>query len=220
VQASAGIIGGYNGATSGAYERGEGWQARADGLGRWPKNAVLSCALACEGDRHSPGCPRRMLDEMSGHQVSGVAVRHRGVSGDSTVSFGARPEGTPDVGHGDSGGASRFFPTFGYFAKASDRSIPGRADIENTHPTHKNPDLMRWLVRLVTPPGGRVLDSFMGSGTTGVACAAVGVDFTGIEADPVNFEIARARILAAHGSPEYAAEANTHAPVGAQLGLL
>ncbi len=66
----------------------------------------------------------------------------------------------------------------------------------------------------------RVLDSFMGSGTTGVACAAEVVDFTGIEADPANFEIARSRILAAHGSPEYAAEANTLAPVGAQLSLV
>jgi len=79
---------------------------------------------------------------------------------------------------------------------------------------------MRWLIRLVTPPGGRLLDCFMGSGTTGVACAAEGVDFVGIEADPANFEIARARILAAHGSPEYAAEANAAAPVGSQLGLL
>lgn len=121
---------------------------------------------------------------------------------------------------GARGGASRFFPTFGYYPKASDRSIPGRSDIENTHPTVKSPALMRWLVRLVTPRGAKLLDCFAGSGTTGVACAAEGVDFTGIEADPINFEIARARILAAHGSPEYAAEANAAAPVGAQLGLL
>jgi hypothetical protein len=189
--------------------------------GRWPKNAVLSCALACEGDRHSPGCPRRTLDEMSGHLAgrgNTAPEAKPGFGSQYTYGDGAGLE--KFYGPSDSGGASRFFPTFGYYPKASDRSIPGRSDIENTHPTHKHPDLMRWLVRLVTPPGGRVLDSFMGSGTTGVACAAEGVDFTGIEADQANFEIARSRILAAHGSPEYAAEANTLAPVGAQLGLL
>jgi DNA modification methylase len=217
VQASAGIIGGYNGATRGAYERGEGWQARPDGHGRWPKNAVLSCALACEGDRHSPGCPRRMLDEMSGHLQSGAGSVTRGDGQAATFGkFGSVEQHL----HGDSGGASRFFPTFGYYPKASDRSIPGRSDIENTHPTHKSPDLMRWLIRLVTPRGARLLDCFMGSGTTGVACAAEGVAFVGIEADPGNFEIARARILAAHGSPEYAAEANAVAPTGSQLSLI
>jgi DNA modification methylase len=203
--------------------RGDVFEPSASG--RWPKNAVLSCALACEGDRHSPGCPRRMLDEMSGHSDNTggrPAIRKATASGHTGDVYGAQsqPYGTPQTCHTDSGGASRFFPTFGYYPKASDRSIPGRSDIENTHPTIKSPALMIWLVRLVTPPGGRVLDTFMGSGTTGVACAAEGVDFTGIEADPGNFEIARARILAAHGSPEYAAEANTTAPVGAQLGLL
>ena len=184
--------------------------------GRWPKNAVLSCALACEGDRHSPGCPRRMLDEMSGHLLSGWRSCRTGI-GDALFNHGA---GTSAFDKDEGGGASRFFPTFGYYPKASDRTIPGRSDITNSHPTIKSPDLMRWLIRLVTPPGGRLLDCFMGSGTTGVACAAEGVDFVGIEADPANFEIARARILAAHGSPEYAAEANAAAPVGSQLGLL
>jgi DNA modification methylase len=195
----------------------------ADGetrLGRWPKNAVLSCALACDGNRHSPGCPRRMLDEMSGHLGSG----HNPRQPKALHTFGQAEDRRADVGanngHDDSGGASRFFPTFGYYPKASDRTIPGRSDITNTHPTIKSPDLMRWLVRLVTPPSGRLLDCFMGSGTTGVACAAEGVAFTGIEADAGNFEIARARVLAAHGSPEYAAEANTTAPTGAQMVLL
>jgi DNA modification methylase len=90
----------------------------------------------------------------------------------------------------------------------------------NKHETHKSPELMRWLVRLITPPGGVVLDQFMGSGTTGVAAAAEGCRFIGIEREAQHFEVARARNLAAVGSPEYAAEANTHAPQGAQLGLL
>ncbi len=54
--------------------------------------------------------------------------------------------------------------------------------------------LMRWLVRLVTPPGGVVLDPFMGSGTTGCAAALEGFDFIGIEQDAEYAEIARRRI--------------------------
>jgi hypothetical protein len=65
----------------------------------------------------------------------------------------------------------------------------------NIHPTAKNTDLMRWLVRLVTPPNGLVLDMFAGSGSTGVACSAEGARFIGIEADPEYVEIARARIV-------------------------
>jgi len=66
--------------------------------------------------------------------------------------------------------------------------------VHNHHPTLKGIDLMRWLVRLVTPPGGTVLDPFMGSGTTGIACAAEGFGFVGIEQDPDYIQIARARI--------------------------
>jgi DNA modification methylase len=53
---------------------------------------------------------------------------------------------------------------------------------------------MRWLVRLVTPPGGRILDPFAGSGTTGIAAALEGFDFIGIEREPEYVEIAKARI--------------------------
>ena len=57
--------------------------------------------------------------------------------------------------------------------------------------------LMAWLVRLVTPPGGTVLDPFTGSGTTGVACMAEGFRFVGIEREAEYVEIARHRIEAA-----------------------
>lgn len=53
---------------------------------------------------------------------------------------------------------------------------------------------MQWLVRLVTPPGGLVLDPFMGSGSTGLACQAEGFAFIGIEQDPEYVVIARARL--------------------------
>jgi site-specific DNA-methyltransferase (adenine-specific) len=63
----------------------------------------------------------------------------------------------------------------------------------NTHPTVKPTDLMRYLCRLVTPPGGVVLDPFMGSGSTGKAAMLEGFDFVGIERDPEYFKIAEAR---------------------------
>lgn len=88
--------------------------------------------------------------------------------------------------YGDSGGASRFF----YTAKAS----TAERGAGNTHPTVKPVDLMRWLVRLVTPPGGLVLDPFAGSGTTGVACVAEGFRFVGVEREAEYVEIAARRL--------------------------
>jgi DNA modification methylase len=86
---------------------------------------------------------------------------------------------------------------------------------------------MRWLVALLAAKaehtGGLpavVLDPFLGSGSTGVACVAERVRFVGIERDQASFDVARSRILAAIGSPEHAAEANEVAPAGAQLSLL
>ena len=98
--------------------------------------------------------------------------------------------------YGDSGGASRFFPVFRYQAKAS-RSERERGLHEGqkaSHPTVKPVALMRWLVRLVTPPGGVVLDPFMGSGTTGVAALEEGFAFVGVERELEYFRICEARI--------------------------
>lgn len=64
----------------------------------------------------------------------------------------------------------------------------------NSHPTVKPVAIMRWLTRLISPEGGTVLDPFMGSGTTGVACVEEGRDFIGIEREPEYIAIARARI--------------------------
>jgi DNA modification methylase len=70
----------------------------------------------------------------------------------------------------------------------------------NIHPTVKPTDLMQYLCRLVTPPGGTVLDPFMGSGSTGKAAQMEGFRFIGCERDPDYFAIAKARIETAHGS--------------------
>jgi hypothetical protein len=86
------------------------------------------------------------------------------------------------------GDAARFF----YCAKASKRD---RED-NNNHPTVKPTDLMRYLCRLVTPPGGVVLDPFMGSGSTGKAAMLEGFQFIGIDISDEYLEIARARINA------------------------
>jgi site-specific DNA-methyltransferase (adenine-specific) len=67
----------------------------------------------------------------------------------------------------------------------------------NHHPTVKAVTLMRYLAKLITPPGGVVLDPFMGSGTTGIACLREGYRFAGIEQDPDYLRIAQARLGAA-----------------------
>ena len=91
------------------------------------------------------------------------------------------------------GDAARFF----YCAKASKAD---RGD-GNNHPTVKPTELMRYLCRLVTPPGGVVLDPFMGSGSTGKAAALEGFRFIGIEREAEYLEIARQRIeVPAQGS--------------------
>lgn len=88
--------------------------------------------------------------------------------------------------HNDTGSAARFF----YCAKTSKRE---RGE-GNNHPTVKPIALMRYLCRLVTPPGGTVLDPFMGSGSTGIAAGAEGFNFVGIELDPDYLAIAEQRI--------------------------
>lgn len=81
----------------------------------------------------------------------------------------------------------------------SPRAGAGRTSgARNNHPTVKPTALMQWLVRLVTPPGGKVLDPFTGSGSTGKACAIEGFDFIGFEMDPHYCEIAKQRINYVH----------------------
>lgn len=70
--------------------------------------------------------------------------------------------------------------------------------MKNTHPTVKNLSLCRWLIRLTTPPGGTVLDCFLGSGSTAVAAIHEGMHFIGIEQDESYCTIARSRIAHAY----------------------
>lgn len=97
--------------------------------------------------------------------------------------------------------------------------------MRNDHPTVKPLALMRWLVRLVTPPGGVVLDPFAGSGSTVCAAALEGVDAVGIEMSERYCAIARARLaywreVAAAGGDEADLERQrAHEAVG-QMDLL
>lgn len=120
---------------------------------------------------------------------SGGGMHAKGVGANSqTNAYGSYTGGTPtnSVGFYDEGSAARFF----YCAKASKRD---RGE-GNDHPTVKPNALMRWLVRLVCPQGGIVLDPFMGSGSTGVACIQEGMRFVGIDMDKHYCDIARKRI--------------------------
>jgi len=96
----------------------------------------------------------------------------------------------------DSGSAARFF----YCAKASRAERTENGAVDNRHPTVKPVELMRWLVRLIAPPGETVLDPFAGSGSTGKACSLESLDFIGIELDEKWARVARARICAGAGA--------------------
>lgn len=152
------------------------------GKGRWPANVVLDEEAA------------EALDVQSGTLKTGAwdgkrtIPKEGGIYGDFAA-VGQTQRARP----ADTGGASRFF----YTAKASSAERELEDGGRSTHPTVKPVDLMRWLVRLVTPPGGTVLDPFAGSGTTGVACAEEGFRFIGIEREPEYHAIALARIAAA-----------------------
>jgi site-specific DNA-methyltransferase (adenine-specific) len=91
---------------------------------------------------------------------------------------------------GGGGSASRYF----YCAKANKKDRNEGLDEKNTHPTVKPTNLMRYLVRLVTPPNGIVLDPFMGSGSTGKASIMEDFRFIGIEVEEEYVEIAKLRI--------------------------
>ena len=142
------------------YEREECGVA----VGRWPANVILDESQAEE------------LDKQSGFTASAVGGSQRSGSHSDLVRQAPR-DGLRNE-HGDIGGASRFF----YTSKASTFERPRADDI--AHPTVKPLDLMRYLVRLVTPPGGIVLEPFAGSGTTAEACVIEGFNCIAIEREP------------------------------------
>jgi DNA modification methylase len=174
--------------------------------GRWPANVVLDEEAAAEldaqsGELHSQDPATRK----SRSKVEGVTEMGTGRS----------------VEYADRGGASRFFycaktsraernaglegfeekpPPQEYRLGAVEGNPrkPSKCSaakpVANNHPTVKPINLMRWLGRLVTPPGGLVLDPFLGSGSTGCAAVLEGFDFVGIEREEEYVAIAEARM--------------------------
>lgn len=151
-------------------------------LGRWPANLVH------DGSPEVLAC---FPDAGGGYGVRGTSPNWGPASGDGGT--------LEQVGFGDAGSAARFFYTAK--ADASDR-------LGSKHPTVKPVDLMRWLCRLVTPPGGTVLDPFAGSGTTGMACMAEGFDALLIEREANFVEDIKRRIAHVKGedAPLFASE--------------
>ena len=152
-------------------ERDDGWGMQRAGAGnyiqtagRWPANVIhdgsdeVLEAFAAFGESKS-GAMKREVGAYPGDSVTGFL---RGRSG-------------PSNQHGDSGTAARFF----YSAKASKADRAG-----SKHPTVKPIALMRYLCKLVTPPGGLILDPFAGSGTPLAAAHMEGFRSIGIEREP------------------------------------
>ena len=180
-------------------------------LGRWPADFILS---------HSPGCKRVGTKVIKGDprgdckgtrpggfyspgSASGDGKPNAYVYGDQELPVYECVEGCP-VHILDASGASRFFKifepeyesNFNYQAKPS--STEKSADLDeglvNEHKTVKSLKLMIYLVRLITPQGGKVLDPFAGSGTTLVAAAELGFGFLGIERDPKTWPVLKNRV--------------------------
>ena len=130
----------------------------------------------------------KLLDEQSGTSKStgGRSGNKNGVGSNGIYGQYNGEVRDENPGFGDVGGASRFF----YCPKTSKKD----RDVDNIHPTVKPTDLMSYLIRLVTPKGGVVLDPFMGSGSTGKAAVREGMHFVGIESESEYFDIAKARI--------------------------
>lgn len=165
--------------------------------GRWPSNVVWSHAATLEGedlcaDGCVEGCPVAELDRQSGALTSGYMRPETNRATRQGAAYGAFFARTATATYGDSGGASRFFPTFRYQAKAPARERPKVDGV--AHPTVKPLALMRWLVRLACPPGGVVLDPFVGSGTTIEACLLEGVDCVAIERELAYLPLIDARL--------------------------
>jgi site-specific DNA-methyltransferase (adenine-specific) len=192
---------------------GNGWNAspsRELPPGRWPANLIHDGSAEVVGLFPSTGA--------SG-QGGGIRKTALGRMNDDAW----QPRETIMPGYGDSGSAARFFYCAKASKADRDEGLedfalrsaseccedrePGSAGLDNpragagrtsgarnVHPTVKPTSLMRYLCRLVTPPGGIVLDPFMGSGSTGKGAVLEGFRFIGIEREAEYLEIARARI--------------------------
>ena len=143
-------------------------------------------------------CPIRIMDEQSGD-----IKKHHGGKGKSQIgTFNIRDrQGEDRPSYGDKGGASRYFNNFSwqdedfflYTAKVSKSERTCEGQVENNHPTVKPIELIRWLIRLVTPKDGITVDLFCGSGTHPIAAHLEEIDFIAFEKEEDYWEIATNR---------------------------
>lgn len=141
-------------------------------MGRFPAN------ICHDG---SPEVLSLFPESTSGARKAGFSNKDKGYKASS---YEMRVQWDKDV-PAEKGSAARFF----YSAKVSKRERMG-----SSHPTMKPIALMEYMIKLITPPGGTVLDPYMGSGSTGIAAKRLGQSFIGIELDHEYFEIAQKRI--------------------------
>lgn len=173
----------------------------ASPAGRWPANLLLTHSPACTATC-APGCPVRELDQQAGIRRSGAnpVRRHAAVFATVYGRFTGQRACTPARG-AQAGSAARFFPVFRYQPKATTAERPRLPGI--AHPTVKPLELMRWLVRLVTPPGGTVLDPFAGTGTTLHACLLERARGIAVELDPGYAALCKTRLSAIQPEGEH-----------------
>lgn len=150
--------------------------------GRFPANLVLSHTPYCEDDQCDLECAVKALDVQAAQGVSRFFYCAKISSSERNAGLEGMPEKKWDFRDNETShksahaGAGRLSPN------------------SNHHPTVKSKKLMSYLIKMVTPPNGTVLDPFMGSGSTGVAAKECGFDFIGIEKEHEYFEIAKKRI--------------------------
>jgi site-specific DNA-methyltransferase (adenine-specific) len=141
--------------------------------GRWPANLLLTHGRRCTSSRCERDCPIELLGERHRFFYAAKAPRREREAGCEQL-------------------PRRVVQTFKI--GAHNEQLCEDNPVANIHPTVKPIELMRWLVRLLTPSGGLVLDPFAGSGSTGAAAVLEGARFIGIEREAIYVPIARARI--------------------------
>lgn len=177
----------------------------APGANGWKNSSGGKNSAALNGEP-TGRWPANVIHDGSDEVLVGFPVTKNGKYSEPSErlrnSFKLNPNGNigtsnaPD-NYGDTGSAARFF----YCAKASRSERTCNGKVDNSHPTVKPLELMRYLCRLITPPDGLVLDPFMGSGSTGIAALYEGLRFVGIEQDEHSYDTARARIELAAMQP-------------------
>jgi site-specific DNA-methyltransferase (adenine-specific) len=176
----------------GKFGTGEGRLATGfdPDVGRWPANLLLTHHPDCVHTGHAVAPGRQMNRYVDGPKPFGGGKGHESTQETMPDELVETWECAPGCPVGGIGEESRFFYCPKVTGAEKHAGVPGG----NYHPTVKPVELMRWLVRLVCPPDGTVLDCFMGSGTTAVASVLENRKFIGIEQDKSYMSVAKQRI--------------------------